>query len=208
MRPGIQEQDRRRAGNGNSQEEIVNLPNKLTGVRLASIPLVVLFLYVGGRWGSLLAALCFGLASITDVLDGFLARRYKAVTVLGKFLDPLADKLLVCVTMIMLIPLDRIPVWMVMVIVSREMAVTGLRSIAVSEGVVIQARALGKYKALFQSLALVSLCLHYPYYSINFHVLGMVFLWVALILTLWSGWDYFRQFNQIFFPSRKGKTGK
>jgi CDP-diacylglycerol--glycerol-3-phosphate 3-phosphatidyltransferase len=117
--------------------------------------------------------------------------------VLGKFLDPLADKILVSLTMIMLIPLGRIPVWMVIVIIAREIAVTGLRGMAVTEGIVIQASALGKYKTIFQSVALLGLCLHYPYFNVDFHVVGMVFLWGALILTLWSGWDYFRQFNKV-----------
>ena len=106
-------------------------------------------------------------------------------------------------TMIMLIPLERIPVWMVIVIVAREMAVTGLRAVAVGEGIVIHASVLGKYKTIFQSVALVGLCLHYPYFDVNFHVVGITFLWGALILTLWSGWEYFRQFNQVFWPPGK-----
>jgi len=118
---------------------------------------------------------------------------------LGKFLDPLADKILVSVTMIMLIPLERIPVWMVIVIIAREMAITGLRGIAVSEGIVIQASWLGKYKTIFQCVALVGLCLHYSYFRINFHLVGMTVLWVALAFTIWSGWDYFSQFSRKVF---------
>ena len=182
-----------------SHTDISNLPNTLTIFRLACIPLVLTCLNLFGRWGSFLAALLFTLASVTDILDGFFARKYGAVTVLGKFLDPLADKILVSVTMIMLIPLGRIPVWIVIVIIAREMAVTGLRGIAVNEGIVIQASALGKHKTIFQSVALVGLCLHYTYLNVNTHVVGMTFLWGALILTVWSGWDYFRQFRQVFF---------
>jgi len=156
------------------------------------IPLVIICLYFPGRTGSFLAALFFGLAALTDLLDGFYARRYRVVTALGKFLDPLADKLLVSVTMIMLITLHRIPAWVVMVIIARELAVTALRSIAAIEGQVIEASTLGKYKFIFQSVALICLCLHYEYVRINFHVVGMVFLWVALVWTLWSGWTYFR----------------
>jgi len=133
------------------------------------------------------------------MLDGFFARRYEAVTTLGKFLDPLADKILVSVTMIMLIPLERIPVWMVIVIIAREMAITGLRGIAVSEGIVIQASWLGKYKTIFQCVALVALSLHYSYFHINFHLVGMVVMWVALAFTVWSGWDYFSQFSRKVF---------
>jgi CDP-diacylglycerol--glycerol-3-phosphate 3-phosphatidyltransferase len=178
-------------------KKVSNLPNTLTIFRLACIPVVLLCLNFPGRFGSFLAALFFGLAFITDILDGFFARRYGAVTVVGKFLDPLADKILVSVTMIMLIPLGRIPVWMVIVIIIREIGVTGLRGIAVNEGIVIQASALGKYKTIFQAVALVGLCLHYSYLNINFHVVGMTFMWGALIVTLWSGFAYFRHFTQV-----------
>ena len=129
----------------------------------------------------------------------FFARKYGAETILGKFLDPLADKLLISVTMISLIPLSRIPAWVVILIIAREMAVTGLRGIAVSEGIVIQASILGKYKTIFQATALAGLCLHYEYFNVDLHVVGMTFLWAALILTLWSGWDYFSQFKKVFF---------
>ncbi|MBK5101335.1 MAG: CDP-diacylglycerol--glycerol-3-phosphate 3-phosphatidyltransferase [Desulfobacteraceae bacterium] len=183
-------------------KKISNLPNMLTLFRLACIPVVLLCLNFPGRFGGFLAALFLGLAFITDILDGFFARRYGAVTVVGKFLDPLADKILVSVTMIMLIPLGRIPVWMVIVIIIREIGVTGLRGIAVNEGIVIQASALGKYKTIFQAVALVGLCLHYSYLNINFHVVGMTFLWGALIVTLWSGFAYFRQFKQVIAPKK------
>ncbi len=179
--------------------KLSGLPNTLTAIRMACIPPVMIFLNFQGRWGSFFAALCFGLASITDILDGFFARKYGAETVLGKFLDPLADKLLISVTMISLIPLGRIPSWVVILIIAREMAVTGLRGIAVSEGIVIQASVLGKYKTIFQATALSALCLHHEYFNVNIHLVGMTFLWAALILTLWSGWDYFRQFNSVFF---------
>ncbi|MBW1999693.1 MAG: CDP-diacylglycerol--glycerol-3-phosphate 3-phosphatidyltransferase [Deltaproteobacteria bacterium] len=180
------------------EEAVSNLPNILSFVRLACIPLVIVSLYFEGKVGSLLAAIFFGLAFVTDILDGFFARRYGAVTLLGKFLDPMADKILVSATMIMLIPLGRIPAWVVIIIIAREIAVTGLRSIAVSDGTVIQASSLGKYKTIFQSVALVGLCLHYEYYKINFHAVGMAFLWPALVLTIWSGWAYFRQFHRVF----------
>jgi CDP-diacylglycerol--glycerol-3-phosphate 3-phosphatidyltransferase len=104
--------------------------------------------------------------------------------------------------MIMLIPLGRIPVWMVLVIVMRELAVTGLRGIAANEGIVIQASSLGKHKTILQSIAVVGLCLHYTYLNANFHVVGMVFLWGALVLTVWSGWDYFSKFNKVFITRK------
>ena len=182
-----------------------NLPNTLTIFRMVSIPVVVICLTFPGKWGSFLAAAFFGMAFITDILDGYFARKYGSITVLGKFLDPLADKILVSVTMIMLIPLDRIPTWVVILIIAREMAITGLRSIAVDEGVVIQASDLGKFKTIFQATALSGLCLHHEYFDINFHVVGMFFLWIALILTLWSGWAYFREYIQVFFPGKDKK---
>lgn len=182
-----------------------NLPNTLTFFRLVSIPLVVICLKFPGKWGSFLAAAFFGMAFITDILDGYFARKYGSITVLGKFLDPLADKILVSVTMIMLIPLGRIPAGFVILIIAREMAVTALRSIAVDEGVVIQAGKLGKFKTIFQATALSGLCIHYEYFDINFHVVGMFFLWIALILTLWSGWAYFRQYMRVFSPGKDKK---
>jgi CDP-diacylglycerol--glycerol-3-phosphate 3-phosphatidyltransferase len=174
------------------KDKKTKLPNLLSVLRLIFIPAVVACLYFPGRMGSFLAALFFGLAALTDLLDGFYARRYRVVTPLGKFLDPLADKLLISVTMIMLITLDRIPAWVVMLIIARELAVTGLRGIAIVEGQIIEVSILGKYKTIFQSVALICLCLHYQYFQIDFHIVGMVFLWVALVLTLWSGWMYFR----------------
>jgi CDP-diacylglycerol--glycerol-3-phosphate 3-phosphatidyltransferase len=191
--------------NHGSQKNIYNLPNALTVIRLACIPLVMICLNIPGRWGGFLAALFFGMASITDILDGFFARRYGEVTSLGKFLDPLADKILICLTMIMLIPLGRIPVWMVLIIVMREMAVTGLRGIAISEGIVITASSLGKYKTLFQSIAVLGLCLHYTYLDLSFHAVGMAFLWVALILTVWSGLDYLWKFRKVLVTRKQGK---
>ena len=184
-----------------STKGVSRIPNILTLVRVACIPPVLIFLYFSGPISSLLAGIFLGLAFVTDILDGFFARRYESVTTFGKFLDPLADKILVTVTMIMLIPLGRIPVWMVIVIVARELAITGLRGAAVKEGIVIAARSLGKYKTILQSIALVGLCIHYTYFGINFHKLGMVILWPALILTLWSGWDYFQQFSRRVFSA-------
>lgn len=177
---------------GSHQAHIGNLPNTLSIMRLALIPAVVICLYFPGRLGSFLAAVFFGAAAFTDLLDGFLARRYKTVTHVGKFLDPLADKLLVSITMIMLITIGRIPAWMVILIIAREMAVTGLRGIAIVEGKVIEASSLGKYKTIFQLVSLICLCLHYQYVSVDFHAVGMALLWVALVLTLWSGFSYFQ----------------
>jgi CDP-diacylglycerol---glycerol-3-phosphate 3-phosphatidyltransferase len=178
----------------------LNLPNALSLLRLSAIPVVLVCLAFPGRMGSFLAALFFSIAFITDFLDGYLARKHGTVTALGKFLDPLADKILVCMTLIMLIPLGRAPAWIVVIIVAREIAVTGLRSAAVTEGIVIQANKLGKYKTFFQALATIALCLHYEYLGVDLHVVGTALLWFALILTILSGWSYFRAFYGVFFP--------
>ena len=175
-------------------KSIFNLPNSLTLFRVACIPVLVILLFFPNKLTSFLAALVFALASISDLLDGFLARRRQLVTTFGKFLDPLADKLIVSSALIMLIPLGRAPAWMVVVIVGRELAITGLRSMAVSEGKVISADELGKKKMVFQIVAILGLLLHYEYFGINFHAVGMFFLWLAVILTLWSGFNYFRRF--------------
>ena len=175
-------------------KSIFNLPNSLTLFRVACIPVLVLLLFFPHKVTSFLAAVVFGLASLSDLLDGFLARRQQLVTNFGKFLDPLADKLVVSAALIMLIPLGRAPAWMVVVIVGRELAITGLRSMAVSEGKVISADELGKKKMVFQIVAILGLLLHYEYFGINFHAVGMFFLWLAVALTLWSGFNYFRRF--------------
>jgi CDP-diacylglycerol--glycerol-3-phosphate 3-phosphatidyltransferase len=175
-------------------KSIYNLPNTLTLFRVACIPLLVLLLFFPHKLTSFLAALVFGMASITDLLDGFLARRHRLVTTFGTFLDPLADKLIVSAALIMLIPLDRVPAWMVVVIIGRELAITGLRSAAVSEGKVIRADDLGKKKMIFQIVAILGLLMHYEYYEVNFHAVGMFFMWLAVIMTLWSGFNYFRSF--------------
>jgi CDP-diacylglycerol--glycerol-3-phosphate 3-phosphatidyltransferase len=178
------------------------LPNKLTAFRLICIPLVVLFLSFDNKLTSFFAALFLGMAFITDIMDGYYARKYESVTALGKFLDPLADKILVAISMIMLIPLGRIPVLIVIIIIARELAVNSLRSMAVIEGIVIQASRLGKYKTILQASAVTGLALHYEYFKVDFHIVGTLILWAALILTLWSGWDYFNKFNRLFSSER------
>jgi len=173
---------------------MLNLPNYLTILRIAVIPFMVIFLLFPGKWPAFFASLLFSMAAITDLLDGYIARRRNAVTFLGKALDPLADKLLITAALIMLIPLGRIPAWMAVVIISREIAVTGLRGISARDGSVISASSLGKYKTIFQDTALIGLLLHYEYIYIDFHVVGMFFLWIALFVTIWSGIDYFYRF--------------
>ncbi len=181
---------------------IINLPNSVTFIRIFCIPLVLIFLSFENQRGNILAGLIFCFAFITDAIDGFLARKYDSITNLGKFLDPLADKILVSVTMIMLVHLNRIPVWMVILIIGREIAVTGLRSISVAEGIHIQASGWGKYKTLFQASAIAGICIHDEYAGIDFQSIGMILLWIALILTLISGMKYFLRFYHVLIPGR------
>ena len=170
-----------------------NLPNLITGFRVLLVPVLVVLLQHPGRSASVLAAFTFFLACWSDFFDGYLARRHGITTTLGKLLDPLADKLIVMAALVMLTAMPRqprVPAWMVVLIVGRELAVTGLRAVALSEGIVLGAEELGKYKTIFQMLALHGLLLHYPFLGIDFFAGGMYFLWPSLVLSLWSGVDY------------------
>jgi len=178
----------------------VALPNLLTFVRIGLVPVLVLTLLWPTMSGRALAAGLFLLACVTDFFDGWLARRHGLTTALGQLLDPLADKLLVAAALIMLVavpPEPRVPAWMAVVIVLREIAVTGLRGIASHGGVLVPARELGKYKVVVQMFALEALLIHYRYalpgvgLEIDFHAAGMVLLWMALVLAVWSGIDYY-----------------
>ena len=184
-----------------SESLLWTLPNLLSLFRIALVPLFVYLLRDPGRLAGAIAAALFILGSLSDYYDGYLARKHGIVTTLGKFLDPLADKLLVVSVLIMLVAmpcdpdraghcLPRVPAWIVVVMVGRELAVTGLRSIASSEGVMLGAEELGKYKTIFQIFALTGLLLHYRYLFVDFHVGGIYFLWIALALGLWSAVDY------------------
>jgi len=178
---------------------VVALPNVLSLFRIVLVPVLVLALMRETQAARAFGAACFLVACITDFFDGWLARRHGITTALGQMLDPLADKLIVTAALIMVaaVPPDpRVPAWMVVVIVCRELAVTGLRGIASSSGVVVPAQELGKYKMIFQMFALEALLLHYRYpipgtsLAIDFHAGGMILLWAALILAVWSAVDY------------------
>lgn len=187
--------------------QILNIPNILTMMRIAAIPLLAALLMSPSKSSGFWAAAVFAVASITDWLDGYLARRMGIVTVFGKFLDPIADKLIVMAAMVMILPFGRVPAWMVLVILGREMIITGLRGIASSEGIVIQASDLGKFKTIFQIVAILGLVLHYDYnwffgiahplLTVNMHNIGMFYLWIATILTIWSGVDYLARFVRV-----------
>ena len=175
------------------------VPNLLSLFRILLVPFLAWLLAFTDPVSCALAALVFIIASVTDMLDGYLARRNKSVSDFGKILDPVADKLLVVTALIMLVAIDRpgdayVPVWLVVIIVAREVAVTVLRGIALTEGVVIPADELGKYKLLVQTFALTALMVHYSYLGIDFFVAGMYFLVLSTVLAVWSGVDYYVRF--------------
>lgn len=179
----------------------MNLPNKLTVLRVILIPFFVISLLAGGgsiRMLRYLAAAIFIIASLTDMLDGKIARKYNLVTNFGKFMDPLADKLLVCSALICLVELHQLPAWMVIIIVSREFIISGFRLVAAEQGIVIAASYWGKFKTTFQMIAVILMI-------VNLHVLyGMTVLctWVALILTVVSLADYIAKNHKVLTEGR------
>ncbi|MEC2160915.1 CDP-diacylglycerol--glycerol-3-phosphate 3-phosphatidyltransferase [Virgibacillus halodenitrificans] len=181
----------------------MNIPNRITISRILLIPIFILLLSLPLNWGNwqigestlpiadFAAALLFIFASVTDWVDGFYARKYNLVTNLGKFLDPLADKLLVSAALILLVEMGFAPAWVVIIIISREFAVTGLRLVAAGEGFVLAAGSMGKLKTATQMIAIAALLLHnFPFSYIGFPF-GTLMLYVALFFTIVSGVDYF-----------------
>jgi len=164
----------------------LNLPNFLTLLRILAVPVVVVALLDGTPHGDTLAAIVFALAALTDGLDGYIARSRDSITTFGKLMDPLADKLLITAALISLVSLNRLPAWVAMVIIAREFAITGLRSIAADRGVVIAASWMGKVKTVLQIGAVFALIIFNP---APLWVDGLVYL--ALIATVVSGFDYF-----------------
>ena len=186
-------------------KEFWNVPNLLTFGRILVIPLFIELAYQASPLASLLAGALFALAAITDVVDGWLARRMGLVTVIGKFLDPLADKLIVMAAMVMLVRLGRFPAWVAILLLSREFVVTGLRQIAASEGMVIAAGQEGKWKTSLQLCGVIALCLHYVHplnliwttYPVNYNLVGQVLTYLSVFFSVWSAGVYFRGFLQM-----------
>ena len=181
-------------------KHIYTVPNLLTGFRFAIVPVLLLLLQPDrSDIIALLAFLLFLSGALTDLADGYLARKYGIVSVLGKLMDPLADKMLVATPLVMLIPMDRIPAWVSLLIISRELAVTGLRGLAAASGIVVSASGLGKIKSVFQYTALCILIFPINLLPLPFlHDLGLIILYVSLLLTLWSGFDYFVRLQKIY----------
>lgn len=199
----------------------MNLPNAITVIRIFLVPLLVVVLLtkfegrlILGVPKEIVGATIFGLASLTDWLDGYLARRRKQITPLGQVIDPLADKLLISAALISLVQMELAPAWIVAVIVSREFAVTGLRSLAYTRGVAIPASKLGKIKMVAQVVAILALILGRDRLQ-PFYVIGQAALWVVVAAALVSAGDYFRRFNVILSPrvadftaAREQRTGR
>lgn len=163
----------------------MNTPNKLTIARMILVPFLVLFMLTGwgGEYNSYISLAIFAGASITDWFDGKIARKYNLVTNFGKFMDPLADKLLVCSAMICMIELGRLPAWIVIIIIAREFIISGFRLIAAENGVVIAANYWGKFKTVSQMIMIILLILHF---GGIFAVLEQIFIWLSLALTVIS----------------------
>lgn len=198
------------------RKEVTTIPNILTYIRMLMLPLILLVLDRENRWSSFLAGMLFSFACFTDFFDGYFARKYNQITVLGKLLDPLADKLIVSATLIVMVPMGRVPAWLVIVLIAREFAITGLRGIAASEGMVVAAAPLGKYKTAFQMVGLFCLLIHYPYQvnyfglvtlDVSFHRMGLVLVYISLFFSIISAFDYFWKFavaiNQRYEASKQ-----
>lgn len=174
--------------------EILNLPNSITLLRIAVIPVLFLVLLRPGRTLSLVIAVLFVIAALTDLLDGYIARRYEIVTKTGKLLDPIADKMIISTAMILMIPIGRIPAWIVAIIIMRDFVIDGIRHVASAGGHVIQASTLAKQKTVSQVAAVTALIIHYPLFGADAHAVGIFILYISLFLTLWSGLDYLVKF--------------
>jgi CDP-diacylglycerol--glycerol-3-phosphate 3-phosphatidyltransferase len=213
---GPNSRDRRRRRRRSMREDALNLPNLLTFGRIAVIPVVILLIDRGTPEDCLWAALVYSAAALTDLIDGWLARRMRIVSVLGKFLDPLADKLLVMASLIYMVPMGRIPEWAVALLLAREIAVTGLRGIASSEGVVIAAGDEGKTKTALQMVGILCLILGYPYHlvlgpldlgRVDLVYVGRALVYISLIFSVVSAVSYARLFAEAVEAKERRRGG-
>ncbi len=182
----------------------MNLPNKLTLLRLVLTGVFVVLLSIEFPWSRTLALVVFAVAAFTDFLDGHLARKHNLITNFGKLMDPLADKVLMCAAFVLLTEMHLIPAWVVVVILTREFLVTGLRLIALAENVVLAAEKLGKHKTTWQIITVVYFLIYlasnepafrwiaplFEWKPTGPEITGQILIWVTMILTLWSGWSY------------------
>jgi CDP-diacylglycerol--glycerol-3-phosphate 3-phosphatidyltransferase len=182
----------------------LNLPNKLTLARIFLVPIVIVFLIAGERVPNYTAGAIFLAAVLTDWLDGRIARSTRQVTTLGQLLDPIADKLLISTALIALVQVGRAPAWLVVLIVGRELAITGLRTIAAAQNVIIHASDVGKYKMIAEVVAVTLLILDWPprFEFLSLPSVGLLALWLAMVLSIVSGIDYFLKFWKVIDLNR------
>ncbi len=171
-----------------------HLPNQLSLFRMGVIPLILLLYPLGFKSLQLFSALLFALAAISDWLDGYIARKYYAESKLGAILDPIADKMLTGTALILLANSQAVWAWMAGFLLARELGMSGLRLVAQQQGIVIQVSTLGKVKTLLLDLALVCLLVNYPLWGLPFREIGMISIWLALGVSLYSAWQYIREF--------------
>jgi CDP-diacylglycerol--glycerol-3-phosphate 3-phosphatidyltransferase len=194
------------------REELLNAPNLITLARIALVPVFLYLLYYENRRNSFLAALIYALCALTDWFDGWLARVTNKVTILGKFLDPLSDKVIVLSALVMLVRLGRVAVWVVVVIVAREFLISGLRAIAASEGLVISASQGGKWKTSLQLCGIICLMLNYHFpidyffgtVVTDFHAVGTILVYVSLVPSIASAVEYVRAFYLLDTGEQRG----
>jgi len=166
--------------------------NQLTVGRVLLIPIFMIAFYFPGFLGYVLAAFIFALASATDWLDGYLARTRGEVTAFGRFLDPVADKLLVAAALVLLVEAERVPAMLAIIIIGREIAISALREWLAEHATIVHVSMLGKMKTAAQMISIIALLLHMEIAGVDMHSLGLFLLWVAATLTLWSGYEYIR----------------
>src|SRR5450432_1356927 len=186
---------------GNLRREFTNLPNLVTMARVAIVPFVLIFIDNFSPARSFIAALLYMVAAVGDGLDGYLARSRGQVSTLGKFLDPLADKLIVTAVLVFMVALGRVPAWVTVVLIARDLAINGLRSVASAQGLVIAASDGGKIKTALQLVAIMMLLVHFRYpivgttiEPIDYHLVGLVLLNISMGVSLLSGGQYLRDF--------------
>jgi len=197
------------------RREFLNLPNAITLTRIALIPVFLWFTFFESRLDSFIAAMVYAVTGATDFLDGWVARRKNLVTVIGKLLDPLADKLIVMAALVMLVHLGRVAAWVVIVVMAREFIVTGLRTIAMSEGIVIAAGQEGKHKTALQVAGITFLLLHYTYpidaWAFSFYLdanrVGTWLVYISMFFSVWSAISYFNGFIRAVYRRPEGDTG-
>jgi CDP-diacylglycerol--glycerol-3-phosphate 3-phosphatidyltransferase len=184
----------------NLKREFTNLPNILTFLRVLIIPAVLVYIDNESPLRCFIAAILYSASAITDAIDGYLARRWHQESLLGKFLDPLADKLLVMATLVWMVPLGRVDAWLVVILLGRELSITALRGIASSEGLVISARSKGKHKTALQMAAILCLIIHFRYpvlgtrHYIDFHQVGLYTIYISLVFSIFSAVEYIQLF--------------